>query len=66
MTVQIDKTRLDIERVRQEMRQAVPKALAGIAAGCAVAMGLILGVAHFLPSPPAPPPVIINLPAPAK
>lgn len=74
MMTEIDKNRLDIERIRldidrtrQEMRWEVPKAVAGISLADIAAAGLILGLAHILPSPPpSPPPVIINIPAMPK
>jgi hypothetical protein len=48
MTVQIDKTRLDMQRVRQEMRWEPYKALAAILAGVAAVSGIIVGVAHLI------------------
>jgi hypothetical protein len=48
MAVQIDKGRLDIDRVRQEMRWEPWKALAGIVAACAAIVGIILGLAHLV------------------
>lgn len=48
MAVQIDKGRLDIERVRQEMKWEGAKALAAITAGVAAVAGIILGLAHLL------------------
>jgi hypothetical protein len=48
MQSQIDKARLDIERVRQEMRGEPWKALAGILVGVAAIAGIILGVAHLI------------------
>lgn len=48
MTVQIDKTRLDMQRVQQELRWEPWKALAGIAAAVAAMAGIILGVAHLI------------------
>jgi hypothetical protein len=49
MATQIDKNRLDIDRVRQEMRWEPWKALAGILVAVAAMAGVILGVAHLLP-----------------
>jgi hypothetical protein len=48
MTLQIDKTKYDIDRVRQEMRWEVPKAVAGILIAVVAAAGLILAVAHII------------------
>lgn len=48
MALQIDKTRLDIDRVRQEMRWAVPKALAVILGAAVALAGVILAVAHVI------------------
>jgi len=45
---QLDKTRLDIDRVRQEMRWEPWKAAAGIAAGVVAVAGIILAVAHVI------------------
>jgi hypothetical protein len=48
LMVQIDRTRLDIDRVRQEMRWEPWKALAGILAACAAMVGVILALSHVI------------------
>jgi Ni,Fe-hydrogenase III small subunit len=48
MTLQIDKTKYDIDRVRQEMKWEPYKAVAVIVAGVAAMAGIILGVAHII------------------
>ena len=48
MQVQIYHERIDIEKIRKEMRWEVPKAIAAIAVGVAAMAGIILGVAHLL------------------
>lgn len=48
MKTQIDKNRLDLDRVRQEMRWEPWKALAGIIVAVAAMAGIILGVAHVI------------------
>ena len=48
LMAQLDKTRLDIDRVRQEMRWEPWKAAAGIAAGVVAVAGIILAVAHVI------------------
>jgi hypothetical protein len=48
MKAQIDKSRLDIDRIRQEMRWEPWKALAGITAAVAAMAGIILGVSHLI------------------
>jgi hypothetical protein len=48
MKTQIDKGRLDMKRIEQEMRWEPWKALAGISAGVAAVAGIILAVAHLL------------------
>jgi hypothetical protein len=48
MGVQIDKTRLDIDRVHQELRWEPYKAIAVILAGIAAVSGIILGLAHII------------------
>lgn len=48
MSTQIDKNRLDIERIRQEMKWEPWKALATIVAATAAIAGVIVGVAHLI------------------
>jgi hypothetical protein len=48
MKTQIDKGRLDIDRVRQEMRWEPWKALATLIAAVAATSGVIVGVAHLI------------------
>lgn len=48
MQTQIDNNRLNMQRLRQEMRWEPWKALAGIIAGVAAMAAIILGVAHLL------------------
>jgi hypothetical protein len=48
MITQIDKNRLDIERVRQEMRWETYKAIAAIVVASVAFAGIILGVAHVI------------------
>ena len=48
MALQIDKTRLDIDRVRQELKYEPYKAFAAIVAGVAAMAGIILAVAHII------------------
>jgi hypothetical protein len=48
MKTQIDKNRLDLDRVRQEMRWEPWKALAGIAVATAAMAGLMLAVARLM------------------
>lgn len=48
LMAQIDKTNLDLARLRQEMRWEPWKALAGIAAGVVAVAGIILAVAHVI------------------
>ncbi len=48
MVVQIDKTRLDMKRIEQEMRWEPYKAFATIMAGVAAIAGIIVGVAHLI------------------
>jgi hypothetical protein len=48
MTLQIDKTRLDIDRVRQELKYEPYKAFAVIIGGVAAMAGIILAVAHII------------------
>ena len=48
LMVQIDKGRLDIDRVRQEMRWEPYKAIATIVVAAAAVAGIILGVAHII------------------
>lgn len=48
MQTQIDNNRVNIERLRQEMRWEPLKALATILGGTAAMAGVILAVAHFI------------------
>lgn len=48
MQTQIDNNRVNIERLRQEMRWEPLKALATILGGVAAMAGVILAVAHFI------------------
>ena len=48
MQVQIDHQRIDIERIRQEMRWQVPKAIAAIVVAAAAMLGAIIGLSHFI------------------
>lgn len=48
MTVQIDRNRLDMKRIEQEMRWEPYKALAAIVAACAAITGVILALSHFI------------------
>jgi hypothetical protein len=48
MTLQIDKTKYDIDRVRQEMKWEPYKALAVIIGGIAAMSGIILAVSHII------------------
>lgn len=48
MQVQIDKTRVDIEHIRQEMRYEFWKALAAYLIGIAAVSGIIVGVGHLI------------------
>lgn len=48
MTTQIDKNRLDIEHVRQQMQWQPWIALATLLAAVAALSGVILGLAHLL------------------
>jgi hypothetical protein len=48
MALQVDKTRLDIDRVRQEMRWEPWKALAGIIAGVAAVAAIIIALSHYI------------------
>jgi hypothetical protein len=48
MKTQIDQGRVNIDKMRQEMRWEPYKALAAIVAAAAAISGIILGVAHLL------------------
>ena len=48
METQIDNNRVNIERLRQEMKWEPLKALATIIGGIAAMAGVILAVAHFI------------------
>jgi hypothetical protein len=48
MKTQIDKNRLDLDRVRQEMRWEPWKAVAGIAVATAAMAGLMLAIARLM------------------
>lgn len=48
METQIDNNRVNIERLRQEMKWEPLKALATILGGVAAMAGVILAVAHFI------------------
>ena len=48
MTVQIDRNRLDMKRIEQEMRWEPWKALAAIIAASAAMVGVILALSHFI------------------
>ena len=48
MKMQIDHERLDIERIRQQMRWEPWKALAAMAAAVAAMTAAILGLSHFI------------------
>ena len=48
MNAQFEQGRLNIDRIRQEMRWEPYKALAVILAGVAAMCGVILGVAHLI------------------
>jgi hypothetical protein len=48
VTTQIDKNRLDMKRIEQEMRWEVPKALAAILAACAAMVGIIVALSHII------------------
>lgn len=48
MKTQIDSNRLNMQRLRQEMRWEPWKALAGLAVAVAAMAGIILGVAHVI------------------
>jgi hypothetical protein len=48
VNLHIDKTRLDIDRVRQELKWEPYKAFAAIIAGVAAMSGIILAVAHLI------------------
>ena len=48
LNLQIDKTRLDIDRVRQELWWSPWIALASILTGVAAMAGIILAVAHVI------------------
>jgi hypothetical protein len=48
MSAQIDKTRVDIEKMRMEMRWEPWKALAAMAIGVAAVSSAILAVGHFI------------------
>lgn len=48
METQIDKNRLDLVRLRQEMRWEPWKALAAIIAASAAMVGVILALAHVI------------------
>jgi hypothetical protein len=48
MTVQIDKARVDIEKLRAEMRWEPWKALASLLTAVAAMSAVILAVAHFI------------------
>ncbi len=48
MALQVDKTRLDIDRVRQEMRWEPYKAFAAIIAGVAAVAGIIVALSHYI------------------
>ena len=48
MTTQIDKNRLDMKRVEQELKYEPYKAFAAIIAGVAAMAGIILAVAHII------------------
>ena len=48
MQSQIDHNRVNLERLRQEMRWEPWKALAGILAGVAAMAAVILAVAHWI------------------
>lgn len=48
MTVQIDRNRLDMKRIEQEMRWEPWKAIAAIIAASAAMVGVILALSHFI------------------
>ena len=48
MELEIDKTRLDIDRIRRELWWSPWIALASILTGTAAMAGIILGVAHII------------------
>ena len=48
METQIDKNRLDMKRIEQEMRYEPWKALAAIIAASAAMVGVILALAHVI------------------
>lgn len=48
METQIDKNRLDMKRIEQEMRWEPWKALAAIIAASAAMVGVILALAHVI------------------
>jgi hypothetical protein len=48
MKTQIDKGRLDMKRIEQEMRWEPWRAFAAFATGVAAVSGIILAVAHLL------------------
>lgn len=48
METQIDKNRLDLDRIRQQMKWEPWKALAAIIAAAAAMLGVAAGLAHFI------------------
>jgi hypothetical protein len=63
MNAQLEETLVRTERLRQELRWEPWKAFAAILIGVAAMAGVILTVAHFLPTP-APQPIVIQLQTP--
>ena len=53
--MKMGKNQLDIERVRQQMRWEIPKAIAALAAAGAVFFGFVLAAATWLHPIPLPP-----------
>jgi hypothetical protein len=66
MNAQLEKTQMEIERLRQDIKWDPWKAFAGVLAGVAAIAGVILAVAHFIRPANAPAPIVIQLPPQAK